>query len=334
MVLHEIDQMSTTSELEPLPLTDVQLTEIPFTGIPEKDTKKRIEQLETEYATLRTIVAEREILIESLSENKEKLESSNIKQCEKLFKKTIELAKVTEAHKQAIRNLKGSLKDSIKHGLCKRPTVREVDKRVAETKRQHLESEAETAKNELKKVKKEIFEVKVKAHHQLNKVRQDHNEAQHKFNSARKSLWKSEKKLVKMQEKLDEVHHKVTTTYGGSVRNFIGHKLGLDRQNSEEYKRKRLTIAKRRLDHTEQCLKQQQKKIEQELQSLEQEREIQAEKIAKGEECCVVCMDEEVNVDITFLPCGHNICCNKCSNTLNICPSCRLPIGSKIKTFH
>jgi len=46
---------------------------------------------------------------------------------------------------------------------------------------------------------------------------------------------------------------------------------------------------------------------------------------------CNICMDAKPNQ--TFVPCGHCVCCEKCANTLSVCPLCRQKITQKIKSY-
>ena len=51
----------------------------------------------------------------------------------------------------------------------------------------------------------------------------------------------------------------------------------------------------------------------------------------KEEKLCKICMEEAVTV--TFVPCGHFVCCNECSIALTECPICRGGIEQRIKTY-
>ncbi|XP_071956264.1 baculoviral IAP repeat-containing protein 7-like [Antedon mediterranea] len=46
---------------------------------------------------------------------------------------------------------------------------------------------------------------------------------------------------------------------------------------------------------------------------------------------CKICMDNEINV--LFMPCGHLVTCETCSRSIQVCPICRKPIQSCIKTY-
>lgn len=46
---------------------------------------------------------------------------------------------------------------------------------------------------------------------------------------------------------------------------------------------------------------------------------------------CKICMSEEVKV--TFLPCGHLICCMDCSAMVSKCPVCREQITNRVKCY-
>uniref|UniRef100_A0A8C1GTK6 E3 ubiquitin-protein ligase XIAP n=1 Tax=Cyprinus carpio TaxID=7962 RepID=A0A8C1GTK6_CYPCA len=50
------------------------------------------------------------------------------------------------------------------------------------------------------------------------------------------------------------------------------------------------------------------------------------------EKLCKVCMDRDIN--IVFIPCGHLVTCQKCSESLNKCPICCADITQKIKTYN
>lgn len=46
---------------------------------------------------------------------------------------------------------------------------------------------------------------------------------------------------------------------------------------------------------------------------------------------CSICYDNEI--EVVFLPCGHQLSCMKCSNELMKCPICREYIDKKIRTY-
>ena len=48
---------------------------------------------------------------------------------------------------------------------------------------------------------------------------------------------------------------------------------------------------------------------------------------------CTICMEDEAC--FVFIPCGHEITCEKCAmnERLENCPVCRKPIGKRIKTY-
>lgn len=48
------------------------------------------------------------------------------------------------------------------------------------------------------------------------------------------------------------------------------------------------------------------------------------------ERTCKVCLDRAV--DVVFVPCGHLVC-TECAPNLQVCPICRVPIGSCVRTF-
>ncbi|XP_016366604.1 E3 ubiquitin-protein ligase XIAP-like, partial [Sinocyclocheilus rhinocerous] len=50
------------------------------------------------------------------------------------------------------------------------------------------------------------------------------------------------------------------------------------------------------------------------------------------EKLCKVCMDSDIN--IVFIPCGHLVTCQKCSEPLNKCPICCAAIMQKIKIYN
>nr|WEA82124.1 XIAP [Ctenopharyngodon idella] len=50
------------------------------------------------------------------------------------------------------------------------------------------------------------------------------------------------------------------------------------------------------------------------------------------EKLCKVCMDSDIS--IVFIPCGHLVTCQKCSEPLNKCPICCATITQKIKTYN
>ena len=49
------------------------------------------------------------------------------------------------------------------------------------------------------------------------------------------------------------------------------------------------------------------------------------------EETCVICMDRSPNV--TLVPCGHRITCEQCAERVRECPTCRVPIRLRQRTF-
>lgn len=50
----------------------------------------------------------------------------------------------------------------------------------------------------------------------------------------------------------------------------------------------------------------------------------------REERTCRVCLDRTVAV--VFVPCGH-LACAECAPSLQLCPICRAPIGSCVRTF-
>ncbi|XP_069351917.1 baculoviral IAP repeat-containing protein 7 isoform X2 [Eulemur rufifrons] len=58
--------------------------------------------------------------------------------------------------------------------------------------------------------------------------------------------------------------------------------------------------------------------VEEQLRQLQQER------------TCKVCLDRAVSV--VFVPCGH-LACAECAPSLQLCPICRAPVHSRVRTF-
>jgi len=269
--------------------------------------KQKIVELEAVCERLRTESREKDALIARLKLEKIQSIAAMETQEKELFDAILDLSRLTEAHRQAMRVMKGSIKRSIKHCFGKENFGLKQKILVAEEKCQQTEKRMKTVKDELGSIKTQLKEENTKAHNQLTQ--------------AQSRLRSTEKKLMQISEAHKQALNRLHMSFGGSVRNFLGQKLGLDQADKVLFERERLRIEKEKLDHEQFCL--------------EREREIQAKKIAKGEEkCCVVCLDEEQDVDMTFVPCGHNICCRECSNRLKICPACRQPIQKYIKTFH
>ncbi|KAK7138171.1 hypothetical protein R3I94_013715 [Phoxinus phoxinus] len=50
------------------------------------------------------------------------------------------------------------------------------------------------------------------------------------------------------------------------------------------------------------------------------------------EKLCKVCMDSDIST--VFIPCGHLVTCQKCSESLDKCPICCATITQKIKTYN
>eukprot|EP00026_Physarum_polycephalum_P001882 Phypoly_transcript_01885.p1 GENE.Phypoly_transcript_01885~~Phypoly_transcript_01885.p1 ORF type:complete len:979 (+),score=188.07 Phypoly_transcript_01885:120-3056(+) len=74
------------------------------------------------------------------------------------------------------------------------------------------------------------------------------------------------------------------------------------------------------------------------LRQTKLEQDLLNERLKKKEEenLCVVCEDKPIN--IVLVPCGHQIMCEGCSSQqetrgINVCPSCRAPITTRVKTF-
>ena len=51
----------------------------------------------------------------------------------------------------------------------------------------------------------------------------------------------------------------------------------------------------------------------------------------KQMQVCKICMDKYVS--ITFLPCGHLVCCEDCAKNMRKCPICRKRIKGQVRTF-
>ena len=54
-------------------------------------------------------------------------------------------------------------------------------------------------------------------------------------------------------------------------------------------------------------------------------------KLLKQMQVCKICMDKYVSV--TFLPCGHLVCCEDCAKNMRKCPICRKRIKGQVRTF-
>jgi len=269
--------------------------------------QQKISDLEATCERLKAEGRQKDAIVERLKLEKVQSIATIEKQEKELFDTILELSRLTEAHRQAMRLMKGSIKRSIKQCFGKENFGLTQKILVAEEKCQKTEKRMKIVKDELGTIKTQLKEESTKANKQLTQ--------------AQSRLRDTEKKLMQISEAHKQALNRLHMSFGGSVRNFLGQKLGLDRTDEVKFERERLRIEKEKLDHEQFCL--------------EREREIQAKKIAKGEEkCCIVCLDEEQNVDMTFVPCGHNICCRECSKRLEICPACRQPIKKYIKTFH
>ena len=46
---------------------------------------------------------------------------------------------------------------------------------------------------------------------------------------------------------------------------------------------------------------------------------------------CIVCLSNKINV--TYIPCGHTVCCSICTLKVKSCVSCRIPIKAALKIF-
>jgi len=269
--------------------------------------QQKMADLEAVCKRLRAESLAKDAEIEKLKLEKVQSTAAMETQEKELFDAILELSRLTEAHRQAMKLMKGSIKRSIKHCFGKENFGLRQKILVADEKCEQTEKRMKTVKNELGSIKMQLKE--------------ESSKAQNKLTQAQNRLRSTEEKLLQISEAHKQALNRLHMSFGGSVRNFLGQKMGLDTADEVEFERERLRIEKEKLDHEQFCL--------------EREREIQAKKIAKGEEkCCVVCLDEEQDVDITFVPCGHNICCRECSKRLKICPACRQPIKKYIKTFH
>ncbi|XP_041369763.1 E3 ubiquitin-protein ligase MYLIP-like [Gigantopelta aegis] len=47
---------------------------------------------------------------------------------------------------------------------------------------------------------------------------------------------------------------------------------------------------------------------------------------------CKVCM--ECQIQVTFVPCGHLVCCGQCALVLDECPICRTGISGMVRTYY
>ncbi|XP_033118158.1 baculoviral IAP repeat-containing protein 7-like [Anneissia japonica] len=54
-------------------------------------------------------------------------------------------------------------------------------------------------------------------------------------------------------------------------------------------------------------------------------------RVLRDKRTCKICMDNEINV--LFTPCGHLVACEQCARSIQICPICRMPIKTCIKTY-
>ena len=48
-------------------------------------------------------------------------------------------------------------------------------------------------------------------------------------------------------------------------------------------------------------------------------------------ESCVICLEDDTTPDSIFYACGHKCCHFDCSNSIPVCPMCRLTITAKIR---
>ncbi|CAM9816791.1 unnamed protein product [Choristocarpus tenellus] len=56
-----------------------------------------------------------------------------------------------------------------------------------------------------------------------------------------------------------------------------------------------------------------------------------AEDVDPEKDLCKICLDAPV--EVTFLECGHQVCCFNCAAPMKDCPICREPISRMIKFF-
>ena len=47
---------------------------------------------------------------------------------------------------------------------------------------------------------------------------------------------------------------------------------------------------------------------------------------------CKVCMENQIQM--TFMPCGHLVCCGQCALVMEDCPICRTKISGMVKTYY
>ncbi|XP_041370863.1 baculoviral IAP repeat-containing protein 7-A-like [Gigantopelta aegis] len=47
---------------------------------------------------------------------------------------------------------------------------------------------------------------------------------------------------------------------------------------------------------------------------------------------CKICMEERIRM--TFMPCGHLVCCENCASVMEECPICRSRISETVRTFY
>lgn len=52
---------------------------------------------------------------------------------------------------------------------------------------------------------------------------------------------------------------------------------------------------------------------------------------ADENEACKICF--EFKKIISFQPCGHVLCCNKCSKSVSECPLCKTKIANRVRVF-
>lgn len=237
----------------------------------------------------------------------EKMETdANLKsQKEELCDNIVQLVRVAEAYQQVKKQMKRSLKGSIKNYLGKKNFELKVDVAVKWERCLHMEKQIEIWNEEALNLRVQLDEQKVNTDKLLG-------EAKHQ-------QWDSEHKILQLSESHKKVLNRLQTSFGDSVLNFIGKKFREDPKETTE--QTQLRLQKELLDN--------------EQLRIEREKKIQALKIARGEDnCCIVCLDESQPVNITFDPCGHNVCCRECSEQLKTCPKCRQTISKYIKTFN
>jgi len=266
---------------------------------------KKMEELQALCERLSKEGQEKDTVLERLREEKMEVDANCRSQREKLCDTILKLARVTEAYQQVKKQMKRSVKGSLKNYLGKKNFELKLDVAVKWEKCLHMEKQIETWSEEASNCRKLLDERKATTDKLIGK--------------AKHQQWDNEHKILQLSESHKKVLNRLQTSFGDSVWSFIGKKFRDDKKENSEQEQLRL----------------QKKLLDDEQSRIERERKIQALKIARGEEtCCIVCLDEEQLVNITFDPCGHNVCCLECSQQLKVCPKCRQTISKYIKTFN